>query len=662
MVRGTVLLQGEVFRDGLVKVPLLSGGTVVDGLAGPDAVPLVVESGTVMALLRGPAPFTLTIHWAGQIGVEPGRAEITLPAVRAGSVHATLDLPGENVELRAEPGIVDSRSSSGGRTVVGITVDSATASRVTWSSREQVTKAPREARYTAEARSLITVGESDLRLVSLFDVAVTQGEPERLSVALPSGFDLVGVSGGTVESAGTDGGLLRLDVREPARRRHQFLLTLERNVAGGVTHGEVVLPAIDGALRETGEVALTSAGTVELTVAEKGALRRLDVSELAAALVSLTRSPLLSAFRYQRRGTDRVPVEFDVRRFADAPVLAAVADRSEVTTLLTSEGRTLTEVSLTVRNRGQLFLKLGLPAGASLLSAEVGGQPVKPVEGVDGARVPLVRTGFNPSGSYGVTFVYVSSGAALGKKGQAALTLPRMDLPIGVIQWELFLPDRYEIKRFDGDLLPSGLLPGFGAGMPGRVEASVADRKVEADRAGRLARLAPGEVGGRVVDPTGAVIPGATISVIQGPWRRDTVSDASGTFLVQGAPPGLVTVEAALEGFRTSRYQLRSAGGSPMRITLEVGALTETVTVMAEAAVVRGTETVTGEREARQRQQAAATPQSQAASQNVLSLQRRASGVLPVRIDIPRAGRSYVLVRPLVVDEETTVRFDYKTR
>jgi outer membrane receptor protein involved in Fe transport len=99
-----------------------------------------------------------------------------------------------------------------------------------------------------------------------------------------------------------------------------------------------------------------------------------------------------------------------------------------------------------------------------------------------------------------------------------------------------------------------------------------------------------------------------------------------------------------------------------MRITLEVGALTETVTVMAEAAVVRGTETVTGEREARQRQQAAATPQSQAASQNVLSLQRRASGVLPVRIDIPRAGRSYVLVRPLVVDEETTVRFDYKTR
>jgi hypothetical protein len=47
---------------------------------------------------------------------------------------------------------------------------------------------------------------------------------------------------------------------------------------------------------------------------------------------------------------------------------------------------------------------------------------------------------------------------------------------------------------------------------------------------------------------------------------------------------------------------------------------------------------------------------------NVQSLQRRASGVLPVRIDVPRAGSSHRFVKPLVIDEETVVSFRYKRR
>jgi hypothetical protein len=53
---------------------------------------------------------------------------------------------------------------------------------------------------------------------------------------------------------------------------------------------------------------------------------------------------------------------------------------------------------------------------------------------------------------------------------------------------------------------------------------------------------------------------------------------------------------------------------------------------------------------------------SNAASANVLDLQRRVSGVLPVRVDVPRAGSSYSFVRPLVLDEETKITFTYKTK
>ncbi len=53
---------------------------------------------------------------------------------------------------------------------------------------------------------------------------------------------------------------------------------------------------------------------------------------------------------------------------------------------------------------------------------------------------------------------------------------------------------------------------------------------------------------------------------------------------------------------------------------------------------------------------------SQNASANVLNLQKRVAGVLPVAIDVPRAGTSFSFVRPLVLDEETRVTFSYKSR
>ena len=51
-----------------------------------------------------------------------------------------------------------------------------------------------------------------------------------------------------------------------------------------------------------------------------------------------------------------------------------------------------------------------------------------------------------------------------------------------------------------------------------------------------------------------------------------------------------------------------------------------------------------------------------AASSLGQTLQQRISGVLPVRVDVPRAGNSYNFVRPLVLDEETKVTFTYKSK
>ena len=65
-------------------------------------------------------------------------------------------------------------------------------------------------------------------------------------------------------------------------------------------------------------------------------------------------------------------------------------------------------------------------------------------------------------------------------------------------------------------------------------------------------------------------------------------------------------------------------------------------------------------RATRVRQNAAA--QDTSASLNVKDFQRRVVGVLPIAANVPHTGNSYRFVRPLAVDEETTLSFRYKSK
>src|SRR6185503_9858289 len=217
--------------------------------------------------------------------------------------------------------------------------------------------------------------------------------------------------------------------------------------------------------RETGEVAVEGLSTLAVSAPEIPGLRRMDVREIDPALASVARQSLLAAFRYQRVADAPPSLALNVTRYPDAAVLAAVAERAVATTLVTSEGRALTEVSLWVRNRAQSYAKVELPPGASMVSVEVAGQPAKPVEGKDGTRVPLLRPGFRPDGPYNVSFVYLHAGAPFDRKGNMQMTLPKMDIPVSVVEWELFIPDRYRADRFGGNAIAASLMD-----LPGEVE------------------------------------------------------------------------------------------------------------------------------------------------------------------------------------------------
>jgi hypothetical protein len=507
---------------------------------------------------------------------------------------------------------------------------------------------------------VISVGDSQLRITALCDLTVIQGEAAEFKVPLPPGFEVTAATGNTLESSDKSGDTLTLRVHDPAKRNHQFLIAIERT--NRETKIEPPLLAFNGAQRETGEVLVEGIGAMELTATESGGLRRMDVKEAGAITRSLSHFQLQAAFRYNRRATDTPKLQLEWRQFSDADVLSAVAERATVTTLTNVEGRSLTEVTLRVRNHAQPFMKVDLPAGAQLFSAEIEGQTVKPVQGTDGSRVPLLRAGLDSSKPYTVSFVYLSSGSRFGKNGSYDMGLPRLGIPVNFLTWEVSLPDRLEVKQFGGNAFSAEVFPT--AAAQNFLIDGVDNTDYEANMWSGidLSTLQPGQVGGIVVDPNGAIVVGAEVVAVntQTGATLTAKSDGEGHWMIGGLPQGATSVTIAAPGFKKTQqnFQLHSSQPVRMGTTLEIGGVTESVTVVAADASKL-------EVQSRQVQELALMnrgAQMNAPSQNVTNLQKRVAGILPVRIDVPKSGKSYRFVRPLVLEEETRITFQYKSK
>jgi hypothetical protein len=95
---------------------------------------------------------------------------------------------------------------------------------------------------------------------------------------------------------------------------------------------------------------------------------------------------------------------------------------------------------------------------------------------------------------------------------------------------------------------------------------------------------AAGTITGRVTDATGAVVPGATVTITDTATKaaRDTTSNKEGLFVFVGVPPSTYDITVNKQGFKVASVvgqQLIVGQALTVNATLEVGAATQTVEV-----------------------------------------------------------------------------------
>jgi hypothetical protein len=100
-----------------------------------------------------------------------------------------------------------------------------------------------------------------------------------------------------------------------------------------------------------------------------------------------------------------------------------------------------------------------------------------------------------------------------------------------------------------------------------------------------------GKITGTVSDDKGELLPGATVE-ITGPsimGKRSAVTTARGVFVFLNVPPGRFRLTVSLAGFKTYVQEdviLTAASTVELRVTMELGAIEEQVTVVAASPIV----------------------------------------------------------------------------
>jgi protocatechuate 3,4-dioxygenase beta subunit len=146
--------------------------------------------------------------------------------------------------------------------------------------------------------------------------------------------------------------------------------------------------------------------------------------------------------------------------------------------------------------------------------------------------------------------------------------------------------------RTDLVKLPVGDRTGFSQDKEaGRVALQVAAAEpagnlnsAEVAQARSLSVLPGSSLAGTVTDRTGAVIPGATVVVLDSATHtaRAVRTDSAGRYLVDGLAPGIYELEARSPGFKKETLAAVAVAASQPAIanlSLTVGAATQTVTV-----------------------------------------------------------------------------------
>ncbi len=440
---GTLAL--DVLKKGWVRLPLTHDGTVVS-FQGQGAI--LHRNGSLLEILaKGPASLTLRLALAFPASGNPGENRIAarLP-----------ETPRNLLNLGAAPMFHDLQIEGGlaygprqGRLYVALPQNAFTL-KYTLPFRRAEEKAGEEVKLEPRVQvagyQLLRLGDGVVSGVLVHDYTVRVSKVDHFDVDLPEGVVVFDATAPGLESwkilKHEGRSLLRVKLLAPLEGRVRVVVQFEG--AYDVKAGRLPVPRFAplAVERESGFVAVGADGA-EVELELKGRLLPADVSEIPPDVLAYGGS-LISACKYSEAPEQAL---VKIAEHEDAPVLTAIIESLNATTVLLDNGTEATWIDLSIKNNRKQFLGLTLPGEeVEIWSLLLDGQPAKPKQTGRTVLVPLPRGDGEVASK--VSLVLLRKGPEVTILGRIEPRLPRFDVPVSEALWTVYLPDgkRYVVS------------------------------------------------------------------------------------------------------------------------------------------------------------------------------------------------------------------------
>src|SRR5437660_1053079 len=456
LASGRASLTVDVLKDGWVRVPVPVGLLVREARLDGKLVSLVPSAGgkaggQLSALLSHSGHAVLLLDIAIPVSSINGEESITLPSTVSGVTRASVQLPRQGVDVRLTGGILSEKSESAAESKWIAYGRGNEAITFAWRRKTEDHRATLPLRMRGSLTQLLGLGEDSTSINAEISLEVTQGAARVARIQVPDKVTINQVLGAMVADWEVKANELSVTFLEPVEQDARFVVTGETR---SPREGQIDIPLLRllNTERETGGVAVEVLGAGEIKDLKSEGLDSADATDLGE-MVSSRQSPSLAAFRFRAGDTKLTrSLSLEVARYTPQAVLLANVSEARYQVLISSEGKTLVQARYAVRNNQRNFLKITLPAGATLWSATLAGKTVRPGQSPDGSLLlPLdkARAG-EDAPEFAVEIVYLSRGSAWNDKGQFKLALPALDLPVSRTGLLVYHPPLFKVTPEPG--------------------------------------------------------------------------------------------------------------------------------------------------------------------------------------------------------------------
>jgi len=457
-LRLRVQLQVTLGRPGAWKtVPLIgSDAVLVSARVGGQAVPVSRLSGYHVWVTQRTGEVEAELEVLVPARGPRGSIEYDFLVARSPVTRFSCRFPVAGLEPRITAAVQAESRPEGGGTLVSATLRPTTRIHLV-GFKDMGSAAEQAAKVYAETMNLLSVDEGALELFTVARYTILYAGAKSFDIQLPRGMSVISADGmgafRFVLESNEQGNLLRGETEFPIRNSYEISLRLRREADAKGDTFEAPLPHCRGVERESGWLAVEVPGKLQLEDKGHAEVMAVDVRQLPEEMVRSAVSPILRAYRYHSPGAR---VELLATRLPEIEPEGGSIDRVRAFSKVTEEGKVITDLRITLRNRLRHSLKLGLPEGARVSSALLDGQPFNPSQDEDGQLLlPLKRSsGQDRLQPFTLSVVLESSLPAFGLFGFPCLQLPTADLPVSSLAWTLYLPAQNIYSRPESDIEP----------------------------------------------------------------------------------------------------------------------------------------------------------------------------------------------------------------